>query len=158
MTAYYNEHDPYAAQWLRNLIADGDQRKRGRIPTSKGSEHYGVAVPNGSRRATGWVAAQANGHRSAIVADGRDTRARPTDGLWRDADWLLCRDDKWRPVEPGTFPLADGIPVDLGWGGPGENPYRQAPPSRVGMLRGYGNAIVPELAATFMRAVMGAGA
>ena len=20
MTAYYNEHDPYAAQWLRNLI------------------------------------------------------------------------------------------------------------------------------------------
>ncbi len=23
MTAYYNEHDKYAAQWLRNLIADG---------------------------------------------------------------------------------------------------------------------------------------
>lgn len=23
MTAYYNEIDPYAAQWLRNLIADG---------------------------------------------------------------------------------------------------------------------------------------
>ena len=23
MTAYYNEHDPYAAQWLRNLIAAG---------------------------------------------------------------------------------------------------------------------------------------
>jgi hypothetical protein len=24
MTAYYNEIDPYAAQWLRNLIAAGD--------------------------------------------------------------------------------------------------------------------------------------
>ena len=23
MTAWYNEHDPYAAQWLRNLIASG---------------------------------------------------------------------------------------------------------------------------------------
>ena len=23
MTAYYNENDPYAAQWLRNLIARG---------------------------------------------------------------------------------------------------------------------------------------
>ena len=23
MTAYYNEHEPYAAQWLRNLIAAG---------------------------------------------------------------------------------------------------------------------------------------
>ncbi|WP_416186824.1 DNA cytosine methyltransferase [Enterobacter roggenkampii] len=29
-------------------------------------------------------------------------------GFWRDADWLLCRDGKWRPVEPGTFPLVDG--------------------------------------------------
>ena len=24
MIAYYNEHDPYAAQWLRNLIAAGN--------------------------------------------------------------------------------------------------------------------------------------
>jgi len=23
MTAYYNENDPYAAEWLRNLIAAG---------------------------------------------------------------------------------------------------------------------------------------
>src|SRR5688572_1289231 len=23
-------------------------------------------------------------------------------GFWRDADWLHCRDGKWRPVEPGT--------------------------------------------------------
>lgn len=33
----------------------------------------------------------------------------PTNGYWRDPDWLLCRDGKWRPVESGTFPLADGI-------------------------------------------------
>jgi DNA (cytosine-5)-methyltransferase 1 len=54
--------------------------------------------------------------------------------IWRDADWLLCRDEKWRPVEPGTFPLADGAPA------------------RVGRLRAYGNAINAQAAAEFIRA------
>lgn len=67
-------------------------------------------------------------------ADPAGTRA--TDGVWRDPDWLLCRDGKWRPVEPGTFPLADGIP------------------GRMGLLRGYGNAIVPPLAAEFVTAFL----
>ncbi|WP_145579743.1 DNA cytosine methyltransferase [Yersinia vastinensis] len=57
-------------------------------------------------------------------------------GFWRDADWLLCRDGKWRPVEPGTFPLADGIT------------------SRVGRLRAYGNAINAEAAKVFIEAYM----
>lgn len=62
----------------------------------------------------------------------------PTDGFWGAADWLLCRDGKWRPVEPGTFPLADGTP------------------QRVGRLRGYGNAIVAPQAAAFIAAFMDA--
>lgn len=67
-------------------------------------------------------------------ADPAGTHA--TDGVWRDPDWLLCRDGRWRPVEPGTFPLADGIP------------------GRMGLLRGYGNAIVPPLAAEFVTAFL----
>jgi DNA (cytosine-5)-methyltransferase 1 len=63
----------------------------------------------------------------------------PTDGQWEDADWLLCRDGKWRPVEPGTFPLAHGAP------------------NRVGRLRGYGNAIVAPQAEAFIRAYMTVG-
>lgn len=59
-------------------------------------------------------------------------RACPTNGFWRDADWLFCRDGKWRPVEPGAFPLAHGVPA------------------RVVRLRGYGNAIVPQAAAAFV--------
>lgn len=58
--------------------------------------------------------------------------AIPLDGFWRDADWLGCRDGKWRPVEPGTFPLVD-------WAS-----------ARMGRLRGYGNAIVPQIAAEFI--------
>jgi DNA (cytosine-5)-methyltransferase 1 len=66
---------------------------------------------------------------------GRPTSS-PTKGLWRDADWLFCRDEKWRPVEPGTFPLAHGVAA------------------RVGRLRAYGNAIVPQVAAEVIRAYM----
>ena len=70
---------------------------------------------------------------SGYVQDGS---AGPTNGLWRAADWLLCRDGKWRPVEPGTFPLAHGAPA------------------RVGRLRAYGNAINAEAARVFVECVM----
>ena len=68
--------------------------------------------------------------------DSATDRPSQTNGHWRDADWLFCRDGKWRPVEPGTFPLAHGLPA------------------RVGRLRGYGNAIVPQVAAAWIEAVM----
>jgi len=79
------------------------------------------------------------------TADGRDCAGAGGNGddrphapmLGRDAaDWLYCRDDKWRPVEPGTFPLAD------------------AATSRVGRLRAYGNGLDAETATQFVAAVM----
>jgi DNA (cytosine-5)-methyltransferase 1 len=56
--------------------------------------------------------------------------------FWSDCDWLPCRDGKARPVEPGTFPLAHGVS------------------GRVGRLRAYGNAIVPQVAQTFIEAYL----
>jgi len=55
---------------------------------------------------------------------------------WSDCDWLPCRDGKARPVEPGTFPLAHGTTA------------------RVGRLRAYGNAIVPQVAQAFIEAYL----
>jgi len=55
-------------------------------------------------------------------------------GCWAAFDLVSCTDGKARRVEPGSFPLAHGIPA------------------RVGRLRGYGNAIVPQVAAEFIRA------
>ncbi|MFN3644773.1 MAG: hypothetical protein ACK4TB_17835, partial [Gemmobacter sp.] len=77
-----------------------------------------------------------DGEAGGLVEGADPAGADATDGVWRDPDWLLCRDDRWRPVEPGTFPLADGISA------------------RMGLLRGYGNAIVPPLAAEFVMAFM----
>ena len=79
-----------------------------------------------------------NGERQTDVARGGGVAGgpRPTNGHWRDADWLFCRDGKWRPVEPGTFPLAHGAPA------------------RVGRLRAYGNAIVPQVAQVFIESYM----
>jgi DNA (cytosine-5)-methyltransferase 1 len=68
--------------------------------------------------------------------NGNNT-THPTNGHWRDADWLGCRDGKFRPVEPDTFPLVDGAAA------------------RVGRLRGYGNAIVAQVAQTFIKATQG---
>ena len=72
--------------------------------------------------------------RDALADRGANSRPGPHDHFWRACDWLLCRDDKWRPVEPGLEPLAHGVP------------------GRVGLLRGYGNAINPWLAAEFIQA------
>ena len=65
-----------------------------------------------------------------------ETRAYETNGYWSAADWLLCRDGKWRPVEPNTFPLADGATA------------------RVGRLRAYGNAITAQVAQGLIESYM----
>lgn len=57
-------------------------------------------------------------------------------GAWSDFDLVPCRDGKWRRVESGTFPLAHGVS------------------GRVGLLRGYGNAIVPQVAAEFIKSTI----
>lgn len=77
-----------------------------------------------------------DGETCGLVEGAEPAGADATHGVWRDPDWLLCRDGRWRPVESGTFPLADGIP------------------GRMGLLRGYGNAIVPPLAAEFVTAFL----
>ncbi|MER4659981.1 DNA cytosine methyltransferase [Klebsiella pneumoniae] len=81
-----------------------------------------------------------------------DYRPLEVNGFWRDADWLFCRDGKWRPVEPGTFPLVDGAAARLGRVEPGV--ARVASSNRVGRLKGYGNAINAQAAAAFIRAYM----
>ena len=50
------------------------------------------------------------------------------------ANWIPCADGKTRRIKPGLEPLVDGLP------------------GRVALLRGAGNAIVPQVAAEFIKA------
>jgi DNA (cytosine-5)-methyltransferase 1 len=58
------------------------------------------------------------------------------DCFWDSFSLIPCLDNKYRRIEPGTFPLAHGVP------------------NRMGKLRAYGNSIVPQLAAEFIKAYM----
>jgi len=53
---------------------------------------------------------------------------------WAGATFIQCADGVARPIEPSIQPVANGIPA------------------RLVRLRGYGNAINPEVAAAFIRA------
>ncbi len=57
-------------------------------------------------------------------------------GFWREGKWVYCRDGFYRPIESGTFPLANGTT------------------NRVGSLRGYGNTLVAPLAIKFIEAFL----
>ncbi len=101
------------AEWLAN--ANSDRQSPGRLPIRPRRQEQAARLESGN---------------------GQDVWTGPVNGLWSDADWLFCRDGKWRPVEPGTFPLAHGAPA------------------RVGRLCAYGNAINAEAATQFIAAYL----
>ena len=111
----------------------------------RGSAISGLAYANHEQRpiampARGYadVSRQWNKDSEAAAGCSGVMRPGPVNGFWRDADWLYCRDGKWRPVRSGSFPLADGVPA------------------RVGRLRAYGNAINIEAATAFIKSYMAA--
>lgn len=102
-------------------MADALVQQRQNGEPGFGDEHYQAGRVEGA---------------AALAGFRGDLRPGPTNGFWRAADWLLCRDGKWRPVEPGTFPLVNGAS------------------SRVGRLRAYGNAINAQQAQIFIEECM----
>ena len=74
---------------------------------------------------------------------------------WSDYRIIPCTDGKARRTGARVFPLAYGLPRGVGVGGSWRKGLaRSASRARNGMLKGSGNAIVPELAAEFIRAYM----
>jgi DNA (cytosine-5)-methyltransferase 1 len=104
--------------------------QRGRnADCDSGANDHGLAESN----ALGWT------HGFDRKDDQRaETASECSGNLWFDFQLVACRDGKTRrvPTEPAFFPLAHGIPA------------------RVVRLRGYGNAIVPQVAAEFVSAYL----
>lgn len=127
--------------WVAN--SNSEQRKRSGNTRPTGRDEYS----NSSK--VGWLGIadsercsrfkiEWNRENALLEATGSDGNhnTQKTNGYWREADWLYCTDDKWRPVESGTFPLVNGVA------------------GRVGRLRAYGNAIVAPVAEGFIKAYM----
>lgn len=99
-------------------------------------ERLGHADGIGAGRiARGCAGTQAAGDRARGV-DGHVGDDADAPGAWSDVEWIACTDGKSRPAQPGVHPLAHGVPA------------------RVGKLRAGGNAIVAQVAAEFIGAVM----
>jgi DNA (cytosine-5)-methyltransferase 1 len=111
----------------------GGEADRYRSAVITGSSHVRMADTsvNGFQRSAiktvfgTWRREEGNAAGCSRIPLDDPRRPGPTNGLWRNADWLFCRDGKWRPAEPGTFPLVDA------------GTFR----NRVAELRGAGNAI-----------------
>lgn len=102
--------------WQPQADRPTDQSGRPGIPS------LGLADSDGEQRSI-WEPEisyehEARGRQQGAAAPSRlrigSQRPGPTNGLWSAADWLLCRDGKWRPVEASPQPLADGSSESLG--------------------------------------------
>jgi DNA (cytosine-5)-methyltransferase 1 len=72
---------------------------------------------------------------------------------WSGSQAILCRDGKARTIKSRLAPLVDGLPRGMVPSCDISESYAEATAeARVMRLKGYGNAIVPQVAATFIRA------
>jgi DNA (cytosine-5)-methyltransferase 1 len=107
--------------------ADGPAvRSHGRSKVAQ----FGAVVRMGESEGSGLQVSESSSGNSAVG------------GFWADAEWIPCRNPKvpggieWRPIEPGTFPLAHGSTA------------------RVGRLRMFGDGIVVTQAQAFIEAYL----
>lgn len=144
-----------------NQLESATRNPQGVANDSRPSSTCGLADANCSGRIARGLAAPAAGYWDSTRAESGNDRhvsPRPTNGHWRDADWLLCRDGKWRATQSLVIEMADGLADRLGYSRFGDrwslNPLIQKAENRVGRLKGYGNAINAEQAKSFIEAFM----
>lgn len=132
------------AYWVAHTNSEcmeaSEQRgPRGWVESSDCGGIVGLAHANSNRpqgRVSGREDSQWQAINGSFGCGGTDCQPGPVNGFWRNADWLLCGDGRWRPVEPGLMPLVNGATA------------------RVGKIRAYGNAINVEAATAFVKAYM----
>ncbi len=126
-----------------NGVAQGDTESEQTFRQGSGrfqpepSQPSGSALVNSVNSRSQGLSGDVNGRdQSGRIASGQNgSTASP--GFWDDHQWIVCADGKIRripAVESGIRLLAYGVP------------------ERVGLLRSGGNAIVPEVAARFIKA------
>ena len=114
--------------------------------TPSNGNPIGMGVSNGNGQEPGQPTAESARHGSAAQSAS----------CWDNSQLIYCRDEKYRRIpESGIFPLVNGFPRGLVPSGPpSEQDANETGEARSMRLKGYGNAIVPQLAAEFIGAYL----
>jgi len=170
-------HERHRIYW----VADGDGRPggqgsalggrgdpRGDAQFGRGPRGHGGAGRLGDAHGERVQEQPGGGHRSQAPGAGAGLSDRAVGdgarapgaarGPWSDLVWLPCGDGTARPTQPGLRPLAHGVSGRVAVVRPGEQADTAIPEThwynRSGALKGFGNAIVPQVAAVFVRAYL----
>jgi len=123
------------AGWPTPRAADGDKGTRSDEGAYREANRRKCGLEHAdSQRLQGWEKCDQQTNGPEQQPPSRPDFSGPGDNFWSDFELIPCSDGKARRIEPGLAPLVDGLP------------------GRVGLLRGYGNAIVPQVAAEFILA------
>lgn len=156
-------NQPAAGRDVDTVGQSDSNRRRQRLIASQG-DGYGDSVESAGRvdamgqsiyaRPQGFAGHVDIGNQSGWI-EQNENRSTAASSPWGKYHVVDCLDGKSRRVGCGVQPLVNGIPRSLGRGKPELSRLaKRARANRVGRLKGYGNAIVPQVAAEFVRAFM----
>jgi DNA (cytosine-5)-methyltransferase 1 len=117
-------------------VCGSPSRDSGRVALTEQAGILGEPSKSGLERHSGDERDRHESGRDGASETRPASKTGTLNGFWSDAEWLWCRDEKFRPTKPGLFPLVNGAA------------------NRVGKLRGAGNALVAPQAEAFIRAYM----
>ena len=171
-----DERQPYTTRRSEDsgvVLPNGTGRQQGRL-TTEAPRYRGPSLSAGCTGGLGNASIDRERPFNGESAEGPrqeiEDRGSGLSSFWSDSDFIYCADEKCRRIESSTFPLAYGFPKHLRplrarLEGMGYSPKEVrrilrrprtllalASRSRNGRLRGYGNAINPQVAAVFIQA------
>lgn len=127
----------------------------GHEPGRHGARAIGSTAESGESGGVGFAYESRSQPRQSTTERARHRDSTQPASFWSNSISISCRDGKARRTQPGIFPLAARLPRGLVSGGdPGVEEANASQEARVMRLKGYGNSIVPQLAAEFVKAFM----
>lgn len=92
--------------WQHALLQREGQKD---MPEATRTGEAGRVADANDTRPQGWEGMLERAYKQPAGAGSVEGWTNPHHGFWSDADWIGCRDGKFRPVEAWTQQMADGV-------------------------------------------------